>query len=58
MNSLKNLQGQVSPYYLSKTAAIFAPLKRLSYERLSVSKESFLLDVGCGPGMDASHWPE
>jgi SAM-dependent methyltransferase len=52
MSSLKNFQGQVSPSYLSKAAAIFAPLKKLSYERLSVSKESLLLDVGCGPGMD------
>jgi ubiquinone/menaquinone biosynthesis C-methylase UbiE len=52
MNSSKTFQGQVSTFYLNKAAAIFAPLKKLSYERLSISKESLLLDVGCGPGMD------
>jgi SAM-dependent methyltransferase len=52
MNLSKNFQGQVSTFYLSKAAAIFSPLKKLSYERLPISKESLLLDVGCGPGMD------
>lgn len=52
MNSSKAFRGQVDASYLTQAAAIFKSLKKLSYERLSVSKESFLLDVGCGPGPD------
>lgn len=54
MNSSKAFRGQVDASYLTQAAAIFSSLKKLSYERLSVDKESFLLDVGCGPGTDVS----
>jgi SAM-dependent methyltransferase len=52
MNLPATFHGQVSPVYLNKLTAIFAGLKKLSYERLSTGRESFLLDVGCGPGAD------
>ncbi|MEC4747751.1 methyltransferase domain-containing protein [Methylomicrobium sp. Wu6] len=52
MSSSQDFDGQVSFFYLTKTAAVLAALKQRSYERLAVGKESRLLDLGCGPGGD------
>jgi len=54
MSQSKAFDGQVSPLYLAKAAAVLAPLKKLSYERLAIGKASHLLDVGCGPGADVA----
>lgn len=49
---MNSFHGEVSPLYLAKAAAVFLPLKRLSYEKMNVSRGDNVLDVGCGPGVD------
>lgn len=46
-------QQQVNESYLMKAGEILGPIKALSYEALELKSVGNLLDVGCGPGIDA-----
>ncbi len=52
MKASQPFDGHVSALYLAKSAAVLSTLKQQSYARLTVGKDSRLLDVGCGPGLD------
>ena len=48
-------QQHVNESYLKKAGEILAPMKSSSYAALELPSKRNLLDVGCGPGIDAMH---
>ncbi|MGR9053413.1 MAG: methyltransferase domain-containing protein [Gammaproteobacteria bacterium] len=49
---MKNFHGKVSNSYLEKAAETFSTIKEQSYQRMALSKDALILDIGCGPGID------
>ncbi|WP_020161051.1 methyltransferase domain-containing protein [Methylobacter marinus] len=39
--------------YLKKTGKILASLKQISYKKMQIKQGDIVLDLGCGPGIDA-----
>ncbi|BFM05972.1 methyltransferase domain-containing protein [Halioxenophilus aromaticivorans] len=48
-------QQQVDESYLMKAGDILGPIKAASYKALELQSNSKILDVGCGPGIDATN---
>ena len=46
------MNGKVSPDYLNESAKFLAPIKQKSYEKMQIAKGDYVLDVGCGSGID------
>lgn len=49
---MPSFTGKVNIEYLNKTAEIFAPIKKQSYNAMALSPGKRVLDVGCGAGND------
>ncbi|MGR9073318.1 MAG: methyltransferase domain-containing protein [Gammaproteobacteria bacterium] len=50
---MNKFTGQVDAGYLKQAAVAFAPIKQASYGKMKLSAGHAVLDVGCGPGVDA-----
>ncbi len=48
-------QQQVNESYLKKAGEILSPIKASSYAALELQSKRNILDVGCGPGIDATN---
>ncbi|MDO8870172.1 MAG: methyltransferase domain-containing protein [Methanobacteriaceae archaeon] len=51
--TIKDFDGNVDAQYLQAMAQMLQDLKETSYQMMNLKKDSIVLDVGCGPGVDA-----
>lgn len=50
---MTEFKGPVDIDYLKKAGEIFASIKQISYKKIQVKQGDTILDLGCGPGIDA-----
>jgi ubiquinone/menaquinone biosynthesis C-methylase UbiE len=50
---IKNFNGNIDASYLKEMAKLFQDLKKTSYQMMNISPGDTVLDIGCGPGVDA-----
>lgn len=50
---MTKFKGPVDVDYLKKAGEIFASIKQISYEKMQIKQGDTVLDLGCGPGIDA-----
>ncbi|MGJ0431257.1 methyltransferase domain-containing protein [Methylobacter sp.] len=50
---MPKFKGPVDVDYLKKAGEIFAPIKQISYKKMQIKQGDTVLDLGCGPGVDA-----
>lgn len=53
--TIKDFDGNVDAEYLQAMARLLQDLKDTSYQMMNLKEDSIVLDVGCGPGVDAYH---
>ncbi len=49
---MSQFTGKVNVAYLNKAAQIFEPIKKTSYDKIRLGPSDYVLDIGCGPGID------
>jgi ubiquinone/menaquinone biosynthesis C-methylase UbiE len=52
---IKDFNGNVDATYLRESAKLLQNVKETSYQMMSLSSNDIVLDVGCGPGIDANN---
>jgi ubiquinone/menaquinone biosynthesis C-methylase UbiE len=50
---MTEFKGPVDIDYLKKTGEIFSSIKQISYKKMQIKQSDTVLDLGCGPGIDA-----